>query len=126
MGLGVNLLIRGTTLFIRLKGELDQKTSDDLRFKLNELIVKYRLKNLVFNLSKLDFMDSSGIGIIIGRYNQVKNNGGKIYLCEVNSNIRKIVELSGLTRICSLRESESNLKLEVAVWTKWKLNSMQI
>ncbi len=112
MGLGVNLLIRGKTLFIRLKGELDQKSSDDLRFKLNELIIKYHLKNLVFNMQNLEFMDSSGIGIIIGRYNQIKENGGKIYLCELNDQIRKIINLSGLTRICTIKESEANLKLE--------------
>ncbi len=60
MSLNVNLYLRKNTLFIRLKGEMDQETCCELRVKLLEVIVKYEVVNIVFNLKELEFMDSSG------------------------------------------------------------------
>lgn len=110
MSLDVNMFIKKDFLFVKLRGEMDQYTSDELRIKLNEIIVKYQISNVIFNLKNITFLDSSGIGIIIGRYNQVKNKGGKIYLVELNETIKKIVLLSGLNRICEIKESEETLK----------------
>lgn len=93
------------TLIVRLKGELDQNETDDLRIRINELMVKYNIVNIIFNLRELEFMDSSGIGIIIGRYCQIKNKG-QIVLCEINRGIQKLISLSGLVRICKIKDSE--------------------
>lgn len=116
MSLNVNLYLRKNTLFVRLKGEMDQATCGELRVKLSEVIVKYDVCNMVFNLKEIDFLDSSGIGVIIGRYNQLKNKGGKIILCNYSSDIEKIIVLSGLTKICTLKENEEVAKeyLEVS------------
>jgi len=116
MGLNVNLYIKKQILFIKLKGEMDQLTSDELRLRLNEIIVKYNIKNLVFNMRDVTFIDSSGIGIIIGRYNQLKLIGGKIYLCELNETIERIILLSGLNRICTIKDTEEAVRwnLEMA------------
>lgn len=92
-------------LIIRLKGELDQNETDDLRIRINEIMVKNNISNIIFNLRELEFMDSSGIGIIIGRYCQIKNKG-QIILCEINRSIEKIISLSGLMRICGIKDSE--------------------
>lgn len=110
MSLNVNLYLRKNTLFIRLKGEMDQATCGELRIKLSEVIVKYDVTNIVFNLKELEFLDSSGIGVIIGRYNQLKAKGGKVILCNLNDNVQKIVMLSGLTKICTVKDSEENAK----------------
>lgn len=110
MALNVNLYLRKNTLFVRLKGEMDQSTCNELRVKLLEVIVKYDVVNIVFNLKELDFMDSSGIGVIIGRYNQLKSKGGKLILCNLNPNIEKIITLSGLTKICILKDTEDSAK----------------
>lgn len=116
MSLNVNLFLKKRTLFVRLKGEMDQDTCTELRNKLTELIVKYDVENLVFNMKELNFMDSSGIGVIIGRYNQIKMRQGKIILCCLNELIERIVVLSGLPKICVLKENEESAKwyLEVA------------
>lgn len=110
MSLSVNLYLRKNTLFIRLKGEMDQDTCRELRVKLLEVIVKYDVINIVFNLKDLEFLDSSGIGIIIGRYNQLKSKGGKVILCNLNDNIEKIIILSGLPKICTIKDSEESAK----------------
>ncbi len=114
--LNVNMFIRKSTLFIRLKGELDQDTCTELRIKLLEVIVKYNIINIVFNLKDLEFMDSSGIGIIIGRYNQLKQRNGKIILCSLNPNIDKIITLSGLTKICTIKQNEDLAKKYLEVF----------
>lgn len=115
MSLNVSLFIKKDSLFINLKGEMDQYTSDDLRLKLNEIIFKYHIKNLIFNMKDVTFLDSSGIGIIIGRYNQIKNDNGKIYLVELNEYLKKVVQLSGLTRICEIKDSIDQVKLLMGV-----------
>lgn len=110
MGLEVNLCIKQDTIFTRFAGELDESTSKDVRMKLTELLEKYNIKNIVFNLKNLSFMDSSGIGMIMGRYNQVIERNGKIVLCDINKQIEKIVMMSGLLKICTLRDSEESAR----------------
>ena len=74
------------------------------------------IKHVIINMDKLQFMDSSGIGFIIGRYAQVKRREGKIVICSMNDIIERIVVLSGLKRICLIAASEEEAEnyLEVA------------
>ena len=106
MSLSVNFYLRDKSIFIRLIGEMDQDTVGNLREKLIEIIEKYDIKNIVFNMKNLSFMDSTGIGIIIGRYNQLRLKGGKIIICCINRNIEKIILFSGLPRICLIKNDE--------------------
>lgn len=106
MSLSVHLLIKADTLFVRLSGELDHHTSYQLRERINVLMDKYDIKNIVFNLKKLSFMDSSGIGVMLGRYNQVKKNQGILVVCELNNIIEKIIRLSGLYKIVVITKNE--------------------
>ena len=115
MALKINLYIIRATLVVRLDGEMDQLTADDLRLKLSELIIKYSVHNIIFNMRELVFMDSSGIGVIIGRYNQIKHFDGEIILCELNEYIKKIVKLSGLERICKIKDTEELSKFYLGV-----------
>lgn len=113
--LNTEMFIKRNILYMRFDGELDQKNVEGLRFKVIELIDKYHIKYLVFNFEKLKFMDSSGIGFIIGRYNYLKKTGGKIFLCSMNNQIRRLVMLSGLARICDLRISEDDVNVYLGV-----------
>ena len=91
MGLEVNMCIKQDTVFTRFKGELDEMSVTDIRAKLCEILRKYDVK-------------------IIGRYNQVKEKSGKIILCDLNQNIEKIIVMSGLLKICTLRDSEASAR----------------
>lgn len=106
MSLSVNFYLKNNTMIIRLIGEMDQETVGNLRIKLNELIEEHHIKNIIFNMQKLEFMDSTGIGIIIGRYNQLRKRNGKIIICNINKYVEKIVILSGLPRICLIKNNE--------------------
>ena len=106
MSLSVYYFMRKNSLFIRMNGEMDQESVGNLKDKLIQIIKEKKVKNIVINLKELTFLDSTGIGIIIGRYNQLKLRGGKVILCSINKNIERIILLSGLPRICIIKENE--------------------
>lgn len=113
--LNTEVFIKRNILYIRFDGELDQRNVEGLRYKIIELIEKYHIKYLVFNFEKLKFMDSSGIGFIIGRYNYLKKINGSVILCSMNDQIRRLVMLSGLARICQLRKNEEEVNKYLGV-----------
>ena len=111
MKLNVQMSVKGSTLIMRLKGDLDQCSIDNLKRKSIDVIDKYYIRNIVINLEQVQFMDSSGIGFIIGRYTQIKNRRGRIIICSMNKMIERIFNLSGLKRICMVAEMK-NKQLE--------------
>ena len=116
MSLNVQMTVRSSTLVMRLSGDLDQASSESLKRRVVDIIDKYYIKNLIINLEHVPFMDSSGIGFIIGRYSQIKNRRGRIVVCSMNDMIERIFNLSGLKRICLVAktEDEATKGLEVA------------
>ena len=65
-------------LTVRLTGELDHSVAAGIRAELDELMLDPRIRRLVFDLNDLEFMDSSGIGLIIGRYKLMARRGGTV------------------------------------------------
>lgn len=111
--LKAQFFIRKTILFIRFSGELDQKSVEKMRIRVTELISNYKIEYLIINCRELNFMDSTGIGFIIGRYNQLKEVNGKIILCEMNELITKIVNVSGIARIVTIKKTEDDANMLV-------------
>lgn len=87
------------TLLVRLGGEMDFGVADKLRKALDNELVEKRVKNLVINLSRVTFIDSSGLGVILGRYKRLVNSGGKVILVGAQPQVHRILELSGLVQI---------------------------
>ena len=65
-------------LIVRLSGELDHSAASAMRRELDALIAQTEAKKLIFDLNGLQFMDSSGIGLIIGRYKLMARRGGSV------------------------------------------------
>ena len=105
----VQLFIRKLTLYVRFTGELDSNVANNMRVKISELIDNYNIKYLVLNCEKLTFMDSSGIGFIIGRFNQIKSKGGIVFLTNLNELIQRIVRLSGVYKIVNIKQDEEDV-----------------
>lgn len=89
----------GTTLVVKVTGEIDHHTSAELREEVDREIGLRNIVNLVLDFDGVPFMDSSGIGVIIGRYKQIQARGGKTMLIRVQPQVDKILELSGLKKI---------------------------
>lgn len=86
----------GSTLVVKLDGELDQSCAADIREKIDREISIHAINNLVMDFNKVTFMDSSGIGMIIGRYKLIKARGGKMLIIRISPQVDKIIEISGL------------------------------
>ncbi|GGG19075.1 anti-sigma F factor antagonist [Paenibacillus aceti] len=105
------------TLIVRLSGELDHHTADLVRMRMDEEIGREGCRNLLLSLKSLQFMDSSGLGVILGRYKLIKQKGGKMVVSDVNPPVFRLLEMSGLFKIMSIYENESSAlsELEVAL-----------
>lgn len=104
-------------VIVQLTGELDHHTAEHLRTELDEVLKRANVKHLILNLKQLDFMDSSGIGVILGRYKLIKAKQGKMLICNMNHAVAKLLELSGIYKIVSTfnDESEAISSLEVVL-----------
>lgn len=96
---GTSYEINQRCLIIRLDGELDHHNAIEIREKADRLIERNRVKHIIFDFSGADFMDSAGIGVIMGRYKKVIFIGGKIAVASVNPTVDRIFRLSGLYKI---------------------------
>ncbi|MBS4209699.1 anti-sigma F factor antagonist [Bacillus sp. FJAT-50079] len=106
MSLTIDLEVRQKVLCIRLSGELDHHTAGEVKDKVTEAIEKYNIVHLVLNLEKLLFMDSSGLGVILGRYKQIKLRHGEMVVCAISPPIKRLFDMSGLFKIIKLETSE--------------------
>ena len=90
---------KGNGLVVRLEGELDHSAAARLRAELDGLIQKSGARRLMLDLSGLDFMDSSGIGLIIGRYKLMARRGGSVAVVGSNARIDRIFDMAGLYQL---------------------------
>jgi len=109
MSIGVSVQTQGEIMFVNLTGELDQSTADQVKLRLMTMLAAYDIKHIVFNLKAVTFMDSSGIGIILGRYNQVKPLGGRVFVIGMNPTVDKVFHLAGLNQIITIIDDERKL-----------------
>ena len=104
----VKIIRRKNGLVVRLNGELDHHTATIFREVIDQELSKDFVPNLVVNFENLTFMDSSGIGAILGRYRQIKAKGGKMVFCGLSKHIKKIMQLGGLLTIIPVCSDENN------------------
>ena len=88
--------VHDKTLYVLLCGELDEHTAPYTKMTLDELFIKPNFQKIVIDLSELDFMDSTGIGVLIGRYKRMKDRGISIFICNPSSHAEKIFKMTGL------------------------------
>ena len=89
--------LKGDDLYIYLAGELDEHTVASVRTAADRMIDENAGRSrAVFNLAGVKFMDSTGIGFLIGRYKKLKKYGMDMYLENPNTGADKILELSGI------------------------------
>ena len=106
MRLQVELEHYRNVLIVRLCGELDHHTADSVRAQMEDAILRGNSDHVVLSLKDLQFMDSSGLGVILGRYKLLKSRGGKMVVCDVNPAVYRLFELSGLFKILTIYDSE--------------------
>lgn len=90
---------KNDTLTVYLNGEIDHNRASNIRTAIDSRINSLRPKKLELDFSKVSFMDSSGIGLIMGRYRAVGLVGGELRIKNIPDNLSRIIELSGITSL---------------------------
>ena len=101
-------------LAVFLEGELDQYAAAEIKSKIDVEMENSEKKNLIIDLSKVTLMDSSGIGLIIGRYKILNPIGGKVAISGGIGAVKKVIELSGIQKLIpyynSVEEADRSFK----------------
>ena len=98
----LNIKNENGTSVAYISGEIDHHNAADLRSQLDRFIISSRPCQLVIDLAGITFMDSSGIGLIMGRSKLMKTCGGKLSVHSPQPYIKRVLKLSGIERIVSI------------------------
>jgi len=97
-------------LTVYLSGELDHCSALPIRTELDRLIADPTLRQMTLDLTALTFMDSSGIGVILGRYRTLAARGGGITVRGMNAQINRVFQLSGMGQVIQVEKGREVVK----------------
>lgn len=100
---------------IKITEEIDHHIAEKIRTRADFEIQKYIPKKVVLDFNNVTFMDSAGIGMLIGRYKMVTMFGGNIYMVNVKPNIKKVFEMAGILKIIPIIEESGGEEYEECV-----------
>lgn len=91
-------------LIFKINEDIDECVAQKIRRKLDNEIERYMPRKVVFDFDSVTFMDSAGIGLIIGRYKFANMLGGKLEVANLTQNVKKIFEMSGILKLIPVTE----------------------
>ena len=92
----------GGLLVVRIMGEIDHHSAVEMRSGIDAEIFERRPGKLILDLSEVDFMDSSGLGLVLGRYATVQKTGGELVVLNPSERVMKILRLAGAERMIKI------------------------
>ena len=95
-------------LVVEITEEIDHHVAEKIRRKVDNEITRYMPRKTIFDFSRVSFMDSAGIGMIIGRYKMMKLIGGEMEIVNISPNVKRILEMSGISKIISMKEKRAS------------------
>ena len=95
-----------TILYVRLPRELDHHNAEAVRRQADRMLERFMILRLVFDFQDTEFMDSSGIGVIMGRYKNIHFLGGTMAVEHVNPRMERMLRMAGVYRLMESREGE--------------------
>ena len=98
--------IQNETMIVRVAGEIDHHSAVRARSEIDERILAERPKNVLLELSSVDFMDSSGLGLIMGRYALIRQFGGSLSVLDPSVAVLRIMKLAGMERIVPIKKTK--------------------
>lgn len=102
----INYSICDDTLIVELSGEIDHHVAGKLRKDIDDEMMVYCAKHLIMDFSKVTFMDSSGIGVVLGRYKKVNAGGGTVLIRNADRLVKQILDMSGIFTLMKYEEDE--------------------
>ena len=95
-------------LSFKITGEIDHHSAPKVREQMDKDIFFFRPKCVILTLSGIDFMDSSGLGLILGRYTKIRDLGGVLKIEDPTKDIGKILKLAGVDKLIPIIYSNKN------------------
>lgn len=96
----------GEWVVARLSGEIDHCVAGPMREEIDSAVLNRNAKGLVLDFGQVEFMDSSGIGLVMGRYKKLKELGGEVVVQNTSAPIRKVMRMAGLNKLVRFCENE--------------------
>lgn len=93
------------TLIVFLSGDVDQHKVSSIKDEIDYQIKQCKTRNLIFDFSEVEFMDSSGIGMVLSRYKNLTSTNGQLSLSGVSENTMKLFDMVGLRKIIKIRQT---------------------
>lgn len=100
----------GERLIVYLSGEIDHCCAEKLRNEIETHLADPSIQKLTVDFSHVSFMDSSGIGMLIGRYKTMADRGGQVFARGMQTSVRRLFHMAGLHRIIAEQEAEGGEK----------------
>ncbi|HWQ75777.1 MAG TPA: anti-sigma F factor antagonist [Syntrophomonas sp.] len=98
-----------STLVVKLTGEFDMLIAEKLRQEIDSRLDSKQVSNLIINLEKVTFIDSSGLGVIIGRYKKISLLQGHMYIVGASASVEKILMFSGINKLIPIYKNEQDI-----------------
>jgi stage II sporulation protein AA (anti-sigma F factor antagonist) len=86
-------------LTLKITEEVDENTTEKMRRKIDNEITRFLPRKVIFDFGNVNFMDSAGIGMLLGRYKVIRMLGGELEIININKQIKKLFEMSGILKI---------------------------
>lgn len=104
----VKTRLKGTTLSVKVTGEFDMVIADEFKKNVDSFLDSHLAKYLLVDLSEVTFIDSSGLGAILGRYKKIEHLKGKMVIAGPQPQVKKILEVSGITRVIDIYQDKKS------------------
>lgn len=102
----IAIKIKKSTLIVKISGELDLVVAKEFSESVDKVLLDKPIKNLILDLSMVSFIDSSGLGAILGRYKIIEQQGGSMSIFGAIPSVFRILEISGIMKIIPVLTSE--------------------
>ena len=94
-------------LVLKITEEIDEHSTQEIRRKADYEMERYMPKRVIFDFDSVTFMDSAGIGLLIGRYKFANMIGAKLEISNLTQSVRKIFEMSGILKLIPVAQNQT-------------------
>ena len=120
----ISHFIEEKILLVEITEELDHHETEKMRRRVDYEIQRFMPKKVVFDFNRVVFMDSAGIGFLLGRYKTAKIYGGQVELMNVDDKLKKILEMSGILKVINVLEKSNEVlnEMTLGLWDRFLLD----
>lgn len=102
----VSVSMGGNDMLCSIHGDIDHHNARVIRMQIDDELYKQRPRKLTLDLSRVEFMDSSGLGLILGRFNKASDIGTEFTLLNPADSVRKILDVAGIARMIKIERKK--------------------